>query len=65
MSAQQFCINLVEQKSVMLLPSSVYSFPGNNFRIGFARKNLPQALEKLAEFIQEYFYKQINGINLN
>ena len=50
---QQFCIDLVEQKSVMLLPSSAYNFPGNYFRIGFARKNMKEALEKLEEFILE------------
>jgi aspartate/methionine/tyrosine aminotransferase len=48
---QQFCLDLAEQKSVMLLPSSVYGFPGNYFRIGFARKNMKEALEKLEEFI--------------
>ncbi len=39
-----FCIDLVEKKGVMLLPASVYDYQGNNFRIGFARKNMPEAL---------------------
>ncbi len=64
-SIQQFCINLVEQKSVMLLPSTVYNFPGNYFRLGFARKNMKEALEKLEEFVRQNFYNSINGINLN
>ena len=48
-----FCQKLVDEKGVMLLPSGVYSYPGNNFRIGFARNNMPQSLEKLGEFLDE------------
>ena len=64
-TTDKFCLDLVEQKSVMLLPSHVYDFPGNYFRIGFARKNLPQALEKLDEFVQENYHKRIDDIILN
>ncbi len=46
-----FCKQLVEEKEVMLLPASVYGFPGNYFRIGFARKNMKEGLEKLVEFL--------------
>jgi aspartate/methionine/tyrosine aminotransferase len=46
-----FCKNLIEKNEVMLLPSSVYGFEGNYFRIGFARKNMPEALEKLEDFL--------------
>ncbi len=56
-----FCTDLVEQKSVMLLPSSVYNFPGNGFRIGFARKNMKEALEKLEEFVAGQ--QRITGLN--
>ncbi len=50
-----FCLDLVEKKGVMLLPSKVYDFKGNYFRIGFARKNMPEALEKLEEYIKEKY----------
>jgi aspartate/methionine/tyrosine aminotransferase len=50
---EQFADSLRERKGVLLLPSPVYNFPGNFFRLGFGRKNLPLALEKLEEFIQE------------
>ena len=63
--SDKFCLDLLKQKSVMLLPSKVYEFPGNYFRIGFARKNLPEALKKLEEFMQENFYPGTGGINLN
>ncbi len=50
-----FCLDLVEKKGVMLLPSKVYDFKGNYFRIGFARKNMPEALEKLEEYLKENY----------
>jgi aspartate/methionine/tyrosine aminotransferase len=51
--AADFCLDLVEKKGVMLLPADQYDFEGNNFRIGFARKNMPEALTKLEEYITE------------
>lgn len=47
----EFCKKLIEKEDTMLLPSSVYGFEGNFFRIGFARKNLIKGLEKLELFI--------------
>ncbi len=49
--AAEFCLDLVEKKGVMLLPADQYDFEGNNFRLGFARKNMPEALAKLKEYI--------------
>ena len=49
--AAEFCEQLVKVQSVMLLPGTVYDHPGNHFRIGFGRKNMPEALEKLEEFL--------------
>lgn len=46
-----FCQELVEKKSTMLLPASVYGFQGNYFRIGFARKDLANGLERLENFL--------------
>ncbi|MEE4197514.1 MAG: aminotransferase class I/II-fold pyridoxal phosphate-dependent enzyme [Bacteroidales bacterium] len=50
-----FCNELVEKKGVMLLPSSVYDDPGNHFRIGFARNNMPEALALLQEYLHETY----------
>jgi aspartate/methionine/tyrosine aminotransferase len=50
---EDFCKILAEQKSVMLLPSKVYDYPGNFFRIGFARKNFKEGLSVLKEFLAE------------
>ena len=46
-----FCQNLVESTGVLLLPGSLYDAPGNHFRIGFGRKNFPDALAHLEEFL--------------
>jgi aspartate/methionine/tyrosine aminotransferase len=50
---QNFCERLVLEEGVMLLPGTVYDHPGNHFRIGFGRANLPLALKKLEKFLQE------------
>lgn len=47
----EFCDNLVKDQGVMVLPGTVYSHPGNNFRIGFGRKNMPEALSRLEDFL--------------
>lgn len=51
---EDFCKDLIEKKGVMLLPSNQYDYRGNNFRIGFARKNMPEALAKLEEYVKEF-----------
>jgi aspartate/methionine/tyrosine aminotransferase len=47
-----FCDSLVKTAGVLLLPGSVYDDPGNHFRIGFGRKNLPEAMERLEAYLQ-------------
>ena len=47
----EFCQQLVEQQGVMLLPSDVYGYDSNCFRIGFGRANMPEALARLQVFL--------------
>jgi len=47
-----FSDRLVRQAGVLLLPGTIFDDPGNHFRLGFGRKNLPEALEKLEEFLE-------------
>lgn len=47
-----FCQDLVSEQGVLLLPGSVYQYPGRRFRLGLGRTNLPQALERLEAFAQ-------------
>jgi aspartate/methionine/tyrosine aminotransferase len=47
----KFCEDIVKEKGVMVLPSKVYEWSGNNFRVGFGRKNFKEALVKFEEYI--------------
>jgi len=49
--AENFCSRLLEQKGVLLLPGTCYSFDDRHFRIGFGRRNMPVALSKLDEYV--------------
>ncbi|MBT8369195.1 MAG: aminotransferase class I/II-fold pyridoxal phosphate-dependent enzyme [Deltaproteobacteria bacterium] len=46
-----FCQDLVEKAGVLLLPGTLYDDPGNHFRIGFGRKNFPDALARWEKFL--------------
>jgi aspartate/methionine/tyrosine aminotransferase len=48
---EAFCDSLVKTVGVLLLPGTVYEDPGNHFRIGFGRKNLPGAIARLEKFL--------------
>jgi len=52
----QFCKQLLEQKGVMLLSASVIGCQRNHFRVGFGRRDLPEVLGKLSEFLNEKGY---------
>lgn len=43
-NVEDFCDRAVREAGVLLLPASVYDDPDNHFRIGFGRKNFPEAL---------------------
>ena len=43
---------LVETEGVLLLPGSRFGQPGNHFRIGFGREDLPEALARLESFAE-------------
>ena len=49
----KFCLDLVEKQGVLLLPSPLYDFDDKHFRIGFGRKNMPEALTRLELYIKE------------
>ena len=46
-----FCARLVDSAGVLLLPGSQFQHPGNHFRIGFGRTDMPRALEQLEHFL--------------
>ncbi|ABF85948.1 aminotransferase, classes I and II [Myxococcus xanthus DK 1622] len=47
----RFTEELREREGVLLLPGDVYDFPGNHFRLGLGRTNLPDALERLERYV--------------
>jgi aspartate/methionine/tyrosine aminotransferase len=51
-NVEEFCDRLVRQAGVLLLPGSVYDDSHNHFRLGLGRKNLPQAVDRLEEYLQ-------------
>lgn len=51
---ESFIEDLIHKEGVLLLPGSVYDYPGNYFRIGFGRSNLPEALERLDNYVRSY-----------
>jgi aspartate/methionine/tyrosine aminotransferase len=50
-SVDAFAAALVEAEGVLLLPGSQFGHPGNHFRIGFGRENLPEALGRFEAFL--------------
>jgi aspartate/methionine/tyrosine aminotransferase len=48
---EAFCHDLVTRAGVLLLPGTMYSYPGNYFRIGFGRQNLPEAVATLDQYL--------------
>jgi aspartate/methionine/tyrosine aminotransferase len=46
-----FCDSCAKACGVLLLPGSIYADTGNHFRIGFGRKNMPEALARLEEYL--------------
>jgi aspartate/methionine/tyrosine aminotransferase len=52
-NVEEFCDRLVKNAGVLLLPGSVYADTQNHFRLGLGRKNLPQAVERLEEFLSK------------
>ena len=45
-----FASELVSEEGVLLLPGSIYEQAGNHFRLGFGRRNMPEALARLERF---------------
>jgi aspartate/methionine/tyrosine aminotransferase len=50
-SIDDVAARLVEAEGVLLLPGSQFGHRGNNFRIGFGRGDLPEALARLDAFL--------------
>lgn len=52
-SMDEFCERLVTQRGVMIVPASMFDYPGPHFRLGLGRRNLPEALAQVRAFLRE------------
>jgi aspartate/methionine/tyrosine aminotransferase len=48
---ERFAAELVDSEGVLILPGSVFEVPGDYFRIGFGREDMPVALERFGRFL--------------
>lgn len=48
----EMCERAVTEKSLMILPDSVFDVRGNHFRVGMGRRNFPQVLDVFGEFLE-------------
>lgn len=54
-SVEAFCLSFLKEKSVLLMPSTNYDYGDHHFRIGFGRKNMPEALQKLDDYLKDNY----------
>ena len=52
---EEFCGDLLAKKGVLLAPGTIFGPGYNAFRVGFGRRNMPEALERLEEHVREKF----------
>jgi aspartate/methionine/tyrosine aminotransferase len=50
---ETFAEGLLERKRTLLVPSAIFDYPGNFFRLGFGRRSLPEALAQLEAYVKE------------
>lgn len=53
LSVETFTENLVRTQGVLIMPGSVFDLPGNFFRIGFGKKNMPDILKRFELHLQQ------------
>ena len=49
---EQLCQEILDRQGVMIVPGSLFDFPGNYFRIGLGRKNFGEAIEQVSQYMQ-------------
>lgn len=49
-----FADRLLQEAGVLILPGDVYDWSGNHFRISYGRRNMPEALEQLEQFVNTH-----------
>lgn len=50
-SAEDFAVRTVQASGVLLLPSTAYEYGDSHFRVGFARTDMPAALQTFEDYL--------------
>lgn len=53
-SIDEFAEKLINQEGVIILPGTLFDNSNNHFRLGFGRRNLPEALGRLERFTNKF-----------
>jgi len=48
---ETFAEDLARREGVLILPGTVFGYPGNHFRVGFGRRDFPAALERFERYL--------------
>jgi aspartate/methionine/tyrosine aminotransferase len=51
--SDEFCESTVEKKGVMIVPGSMFDYPGGHFRVGLGRRNFTEALARVDAYLKE------------
>ncbi len=54
MGTPEFCEAALEKQGVLLVPGQLMDVGGNFLRIGFGRKNMPEALARLEVYVRDF-----------
>jgi len=49
---EQFCQDVLDQQNVMIVPGSIFDYPGNHFRLGLGRQNFAEALQQVSDYLK-------------
>lgn len=52
-TVKQFCQQVLDRQGVMLVPGSLFEYPGNHFRLGLGRKSFSEAIARVEEYLHE------------
>jgi len=52
--AERFCADLLERTGVLLLPGTLLDHGNEHFRIGFGRRNMPEVVKIVENYLREY-----------
>ncbi len=53
-SIDEFTEQLVEKAGVLIMPGTIFDCPGNFFRVGYGRRNMPDVLNRFEQFLITY-----------